>query len=138
MNDIFINKVLPEVAIKECLSTLLGIGTDEIYFVYDWELPFEKDYKLLCELRTLNGSYPTYLSLYRETDFIKDGEFKLFCEDFCELMDCFIILSDDEINPYSWILIDNKRKHFHVYLDPNKLDDDEENPQFEITHMGQL
>ena len=116
----------PDDEIKNGIASLLKLESSQICFVYDWEINIDDKYLVYCERIMRKGGFPLQLIIYRAEKFIDISEFGRFCDEFCALMNCSVLISDEKLNPFSWILIDDQKNHYQAYLDIDKLNGEEE------------
>jgi hypothetical protein len=129
--DILINKQIDNTELISALSKLLTIPPTEILIVYDIaELEKQNSpYQLVCQKVEIQGDFSLLLSLYPQNEatneLTKQFQNYAFTGKLGEILGCACLISDDTIDPYQWILIQNNKNWQTVELDPDKLDDHE-------------
>jgi hypothetical protein len=88
--------------------------------------------RILCWLSFIGGDFPCRADIYLEKILLPKVEYQTQAV-ICEILNCRALVASDEINPYSWILIYKKDQYQKVYVDYDKLD---ENQQFTIVRYA--
>lgn len=87
---------------------------------------------IICWLSFIGGDFPCRADIYLEKLLLPKVEYQTEAT-ICEMLNCRALVSDDELNPYSWILIYKKDRYQKVYVDYDKLD---ANQQFTIVRYA--
>jgi hypothetical protein len=134
-SEILINKQIAEDRITQILAAVFNIPESEIVFTADViTLDADATRQLVVEQTSLDGEFPSRLSLYLFEESLVDTEPMAIAQQLSRNLACQCLMSDDDINPYSWLLVDagNVQK---VMLDADALDD---NDEFIIKKQTQL
>jgi hypothetical protein len=81
--------------------------------------------QVLIERRNIGGDFPLVLTFYIKVKLLSDYKsdelygIMFLCHKLC----CQALISDLDINPYSWYLVSVDRSIRRVYVDADKLDD---------------
>jgi hypothetical protein len=127
ITDVLVDRKLTSDEIVSVLRQVFGLSSSEVLVVDEMpEEPIGNNVGLICERREVNGEFCLILSLY-----VQDGKFS-HCNEadtigrFCEISHCRCLISDNSINPYSFFLVQSPKGLKNVFLDANRLEDNEE------------
>ncbi len=122
--DIVVNRILSDEEIKAGLCHIFKISYSEIMITEEVpEEPLSPNIKVLCEKSETEGDFTTLLSVYVRDEKLEDSDVLYSVGQFCEKLGCLCLITDNSVNPYLWILVDDTKKFEKVYLDTDKLDD---------------
>jgi hypothetical protein len=82
--------------------------------------------RVLCERMSVEGDFSIRLSIYLRDSNLEQSDSTLKIGQFCELLNCQCLVSDESVNPYQWRLVQSSENWKLVYLNPKKLDENEE------------
>lgn len=84
----------------------------------------KSDSSVICVISGLSGYFCSMLSFY--LDFTIDNEMLIVAQ-ISAILNCEVLISNDNnVNPYSMLLVNQEGKLGEVKVDPDKLDEDEE------------
>jgi hypothetical protein len=135
-DEILISKEILDVNIQSAAAEIFSIDIQSVVVVSsisDEDIDSSKP--IIIENSRLGGDFPTRIVFYiKEKDVSIAGIDKLNSILFlCRKLDCQILISDEDVNPYSMILVDSSALAIKVFLDVNKLDNER---QFVIIGSG--
>lgn len=128
--DILITRDVPEREIAAALATVFGIPEDRVLVIADLGTYTGKvtdDIGIVCDRRPVAGDFVLHLSIS-----LRDDEFEQFVEAhevgvlvgrMCRIWSCAALVSDDSVNPYSWLLVRGPDDIQPVHVDAETLDD---------------
>lgn len=125
-SEILINKQIAEDRITQTLAAVFNIPKSEIIFTADVvTLDANATRQLVVEQTSLEGEFPSRLSLYLFEESLIDTEPMKIAQQLSRNLSCQCLMADDDINPYTWLLVDadNIQK---VMVDADALDDNDE------------
>ncbi|MDQ3252991.1 MAG: hypothetical protein M3R15_03635 [Acidobacteriota bacterium] len=130
--DVFIDRKLTSDEIANAMSKLLSISPAEVLVVDDitkLESRLGEDIHVLCEQVPMKGDFSVRIANY-----LRDAGLEKFVEQignealtgqFCDELDCRCLISDDSVNPYSWLLVQGTGDVQSVSIDAHRSDEDE-------------
>lgn len=130
--DILITRSVSEREIAAALAAVFNIEQDRVMaipgiFNYDGEVADEIG--ILCEHRPVTGDFVLHLSIYLRDDalecFAEAHEVGVLVGQMCRIWSCAALVSDDSIDPYSWLLVRGPDDIQPVQIDSEILDDDD-------------
>ena len=124
--DIIVNRNLTIAEINLQVSQMFAIKPSEILVVEDIpEYTLPKSTRILCEVQYLEGDFKQMISIYfRDNSLSNSLSFEAIGR-FCEFFKCTCLVSDNDVNPYSRMLIKGVNNYQTVYLSPELLDEGE-------------
>jgi hypothetical protein len=126
-HDVIVNRKLTLDEITFGLCKGFSMKSSEILVVDDIsKADVIENLKVICERQEISGQFPMILSIY-----VHDKQLARYDETqtigrFCEITNCTCLISDDSINPYSWIFVNNCREYKSVFLVASRLDEHDE------------
>jgi hypothetical protein len=130
--DILITRDVSEREIAAALAIVFSFPEDRMLVVADlitYEGAVTDDIGIVCERRPAAGDFVLHLSIaLRDDDF---EEFVRAHDDLdligrlCQIWDCAALVSDDSVNPYSWLLVRGPDDIQPVHVDAESLDDED-------------
>jgi hypothetical protein len=126
-NEILISKEILDVDIRSAAAEIFSIDIQSIVVVGSIsDGGIDNSKPIVIENSRLGGDFPTRIVFYIEEKDVSIVDIdKLNSIVFlCRKLDCQILISDEDVNPYSMILIDSSASVAKVFLDVNKLDDE--------------
>lgn len=130
--DILITRDVPEQEIAAALASVFNFPQHQVLVVADlgtYAGELTDDIGIRCERRPVGGDFVLSLSIY-----LRDADFEQFVaahDDvdlvgrMCRMWDCAALVSDDSIDPYSWLLVRGPDDIQPVQIDSEILDDDD-------------
>jgi hypothetical protein len=122
-SDILINRHLSDVELEMAISKLFSVSTKNILIVDDiTEVEPTLATQLLCERRTIKGDFPFVLSIYPQNSNL---EVDNLVGQLCDQLEVLCLISDDDLNPFSMMLVQNSTYQTPVLLNPQRFEHDE-------------
>jgi hypothetical protein len=86
---------------------------------------------ILIERRDIGGDFPLVITCYVESELLSDRNSSEldWIISLCHKLGCKALISDLDLNPYSWYFVGEDRSVLGIYVNAAKLDD---HGQFEI------
>jgi hypothetical protein len=132
--ELVTDRNLTEHEIKHAISKAFNISPKSIFVVDDiTEFDVDEQVRVVCERIEMSGDFPMRISIYLRDEQLVPSNSQTMLGDLCDLMKCQCLVSDESPNPYQWLLIQNSKNWRSVYIDPVKLD---ENEEFSIQSEG--
>src|SRR5688572_15116065 len=110
--EILITRDVSEQEIAAALASVFNFPQHRVLVVADlgtYAGTLTDDIGIRCERRPVAGDFVLHLSIY-----LRDADFEQFVEAhedvvlvgrMCRIWDCAALVSDDSVNPYSWLLV---------------------------------
>ena len=123
-----IDKSIEDNQLLGVLSKIFNISTQKIFItedIYALDIKLKEDTEILCEKTNIKGDFICKITIYLRSQHLKEKQLieeNVFFE-FCNLIDCRCLISDDSHNPYTMILLPPNDKK-NVVLNPDDLDND--------------
>ncbi|NET57174.1 MAG: hypothetical protein F6K47_13730 [Symploca sp. SIO2E6] len=125
--EMLIDRNLTADEIATTISDLLLIPLADILVVDDiTSVNIDLKTKVVCENTAIGGDFSMMLSIYLRDPNLGKLDIKASTGQFSSMLRCKCLISDESANPYSWLLIQGTTDCQIVYLDPDKLDENEE------------
>ena len=123
--DILINRYLDLIQVSLKISQIFSIEPSEILVVEEIpEYPVSKSIRILCQTQKLDGDFKQMISIYFRDKSLSSFLTYQAIGNFCEFFKCTCLISDDDNNPYSMILIKGVDSYHKVYLSPELLEEE--------------
>ena len=130
--DILITRDVSERDVATALATVFGIRQEQVLVITDlvtFTGEVTDDFLILCERRPTTGDFVLYLSIYLRDDplerFVELNDDGTLIGRLCQIWSCSALMSDDSIDPYSWLLVRGPDDIQPVQIDSEILDDDD-------------
>lgn len=123
--DILMDRSLDYVKVRFKIAQIFSIEPSEVLVVEEIpESAISESIRILCQMQVLEGDFKQMMSIY-----FRDSSLSNFLNYeslgvFCEFFQCVCLNSDDDVNPYSMILIKGVEDYQEVYLSPEFLDEE--------------
>ncbi|NES18239.1 MAG: hypothetical protein F6K41_04740 [Symploca sp. SIO3E6] len=125
--EMLIDRHLTANEVVTTVSKLLLIPVADILVIDDiTSVRVDLKTKVVCENTAIGGDFPMMLSIYLRDPNLGELDIKASTGQFSGMLRCKCLISDESVNPYSWLLIQGTTDCQIVYLDPDKLDENEE------------
>ncbi|HYI16409.1 MAG TPA: hypothetical protein VEX37_13520 [Thermomicrobiales bacterium] len=130
--DILITRSVSEREIATAMAAVFNIDQNRVMAIpgipdYDGEVPDEIG--ILCEHRPVTGDFVLHLSIYLRDDalerYAEAHEIGILVGQLCQIWSSAALMSDDSIDPYSWLLVRGPDDIQSVQIDSEILDDDD-------------
>jgi len=109
--DILVNRILSDEEIKAGLCHIFNIHYSEIMITEEVPVePLSPNIKVLCEKSETEGDFTTLLSVYVRDENLEDSDVLYSVGRFCKKLGCLCLITDNSVNPYSWILLNDVKK----------------------------
>lgn len=97
--------------------------------IADDTIAISRNIRLICERQSVSGDFVMSISFYVHDPEIRQHAEQVGSEqivgEFCDLFHCKCLMSDNSVNPYSWLLVEGVGKVHPVELNEHYLDADE-------------
>jgi hypothetical protein len=131
--DLLLDRDVSTKALRRALAAMLSIPELSVQIVADVANATVADHgatRVLVERTSREGEFPLQLSLYLRDAALADSlatpaERLARVQRLSQLLGCSVLLSDDSLNPFSWLRIAPSGVVDAVALDPDRLDSDE-------------
>ncbi|HEX5164823.1 MAG TPA: hypothetical protein VFV93_05460 [Thermomicrobiales bacterium] len=129
--DFLITRDVPEQEIAAALATVFNVAQDRVLVVEDlmtYPGVLTDEIGIRCERQSATGDFVLSLTIY-----LLNKDFEQFVEAhddidligrMCRIWDCAALVSDDSLNPYSWLLVRGPDDVQPAHVDAESLDDD--------------
>ncbi|NER46418.1 MAG: hypothetical protein F6J92_06935 [Symploca sp. SIO1A3] len=125
--EVLIDRHLTANEIVTTVSELLLISLADILIVDDiTSVKVNPKTRVVCENTAIRGDFSMLLSIYLRDPNLGELDIKALTGQFSNMLRCKCLISDESVNPYSWLLIQGTTDCQIVYLDSDKLDEKEE------------
>lgn len=125
--EFLVDRNLTENEIANAIAQLFSIALTDVLVVDDIvETDVSDQVRVLCERMSVEGDFSIRLSIYLRDSNLEQSDSTLKIGQFCELLNCQCLVSDESVNPYQWRLVQSSETWKLVYLNPKKLDENEE------------
>ncbi|MCU6792105.1 hypothetical protein OB236_08195 [Paenibacillus sp. WQ 127069] len=122
--DIIVNRILTKAELSHGLCCIFGIGSSKLRITPSIEILMDSsDAEVICETRKCNTDFPLILSIYFSGNAPRDT--LTMIGEFCEILKCEVIISDDSINPFTMLLVKGKDLLEQITIDLSEFDDNE-------------
>jgi hypothetical protein len=125
--EFLVDRNLTENEIANAIAQVFLIPLTDVLVVDDIvETDVSERIRVLCERMSVEGDFSIRLSIYLRDSNLEQSDSTLKIGQFCELLNCQCLVSDESVNPYQWRLVQSSETWKLVYLNPKKLDENEE------------
>ena len=125
--EFLVDRNLTENEIANAIAQLFLIPLTDVLVVDDIvETDVSDRVRVLCERMSVEGDFSIRLSIYLRDSNLDQSDSTLKIGQFCELLNCQCLVADESVNPYQWRLVQSSENWKLVYLNPKKLDENEE------------
>lgn len=125
--EFLVDRNLTKNEIANAIAHLFLIPLTDVLVVDDIvETDVSDRVRVLCERMSVEGDFSIRLSIYLRDSNLEQSDSTLKIGQFCELLNCQCLVSDESVNPYQWRLVQSSETWKLVYLDPKLLDENEE------------
>lgn len=120
LGDILIDRVVPSWLVQATLSRLFNILHTDIMIVSDivQMMPID-DIQLLCELSPIQGEFAQLLSFFSRGLNLDEFDGLSLMKQFCRELTCQVLVPDNSLNPFAFLLVNEIGEVFQVHLDPD-------------------
>jgi hypothetical protein len=125
--EFLVARNLTENEIANAIAQLFLIPLTDVLVVDDIvKTDVSERIRVLCERMSVEGDFSIRLSIYLRDSNLEQSDSTLKIGQFCQLLNCQCLVSDESVNPYQWRLVQSSETWKLVYLDPKLLDENEE------------
>ncbi len=126
LSDILINRRLTDSEIETAIAKLFSVSKKDILIVDDFtEVEFDPSVRVLCERWIAGGDFPFVFSIYPQDSNLPSINIDRLVEYLCNTFGLQCLISDDDLNPFSMILVQNSNIRKRVVLNPIRFDEHE-------------
>lgn len=126
-NEFLVDRNLSKDELEATISQVFSVSPREILVVNDIaEAKVDKNIRIICERLPLRGDFLMRLSIYLHDSQLKQLDPKLVIKQFCCILHCKCLISDDSVNPFTMLLVQESKDIQPVALDPEKLEENQE------------
>lgn len=122
--DILLEQRFDQATLKRALAAAFDVSSDSVSVVDSIE-EAPKGVSVVAEQTSINGDFCCLLSLYVVEELAGRDPVEL-TRRLCSILNIQALISDDSVNPYSMLLINNAAEVRPVTLDVESLDQREE------------
>lgn len=113
--------------VVKTLAKLFKVPLSEVLVVHDiTEADISDRVQIVCEKIPVKGDFSSKISIYLRNPEIEQHASQSMIGEFCEMLHCHCLISDDSFNPFSMLLVQGMGKQQLVFLDVERLDENEE------------
>ena len=130
--DILITRDVLERDIATALATVFNVHQNRVLVVANmitYDGVVTNDIFIICERRRVTGDFVLQLSIYLRDEaigrFVESRDDGVLIGKLCDIWACAALMSDDSIDPYSWLLVRGPNDIQPVQIDSEILDDDD-------------
>ncbi|HLO47220.1 MAG TPA: hypothetical protein VK211_02200 [Kamptonema sp.] len=125
--EILIDRPLTSEAITFAISELFSLPANAIAIVEDIATSDSDEHtQIICEKQQIKGEFVEKISLYLLSANLADKMDLKDIEKLCRSLHCKCLISDDSLNPFAMILVEESGKNQIIFLDVERLENDEE------------
>jgi len=124
--EILIDRPLTSEAITLALSELFNLPANVIAVVEDITTSERDEHKQVsCEKQLIKGEFIEKISIYLLNANLADNMDLKDIEKLCRLLHCKCLVSDNSLNPFAMILVEESGKNQIIFLDVERLENEE-------------
>jgi hypothetical protein len=121
--EVLVDRRLTRDEIADTVSKLFSVPSSDVLVVDDIaEVTTGRPVRILCERMPVSGDFWIRLSIYLRDCDLEDLDSKMAIRKFCDLLRCKCLMSDDSIDPLSWLLVSGSSGIEPVSLDAEQLE----------------
>lgn len=125
--EFLVDRNLTENEIANAIAKLFLVPLTDVLVIDDIaETDVSERVRVLCERMSVEGDFSMRLSIYLRDSNLEQIDSTLKISQFCELLNCKCLVTNESVNPYQWWLVQGSQSWKLVYLDPKRLDENEE------------
>jgi hypothetical protein len=119
--------MLDDEEVAATLAALFAVGREDVLIVESvMRLDEPLEVKVLCERFAVGGDFAMQLSIYVRDPRLEHPETLPLVAEFCRRLHCSCLVQDDSPNPYSAVLVSPTGERQAVFLNAERLDEQEE------------
>lgn len=127
LEDFLIDRNLSEDELKATISQLFSVSPIDVLVINDIaEAKADKNIRIICERLPVKGDFLTRVCIYLNDSKLAKPISESTIKEFCTILHCNCLISDDSVNPYSMLLVQESEDIQLISLDPERLNRDEE------------
>lgn len=121
-DDYLVDRCIDDDTLAALLAEFLQLDHKQIAIVPDIAAATLSDtIQLVCERRSVQGDFVLNLSIYARTPDIQAANGEQFVAALCDATGCRCLVSDDSLNPFSYILMQSGGRRSAVTLSSKGL-----------------
>lgn len=126
-NEFLVDRNLSKDELRATISQLFSVAPIDVLVVNDIaEAKVGKNIHIICERLPVRGDFLIRLSVYIHDSQLAQLEPELIIKQFCCILHCKCLISDDSVNPFTMLLVQESKDIQLVSLDPQRLEVNEE------------
>ena len=126
-NDLLVDRNLSKDEIRATISQVFSVSLIDVLVVDDIaETEVSEHIRVLCECLPAQGDFSMKLFIYVRDSKLAQLNPELIIKQFCCILHCKCLISDDSINPFTMLLVQESKDIQPVSLAPERLDGNEE------------
>ncbi|MBW4637915.1 MAG: hypothetical protein KME05_06715 [Gloeocapsa sp. UFS-A4-WI-NPMV-4B04] len=127
LEDFLIDRNLSEDEIRATISPVFSVSPIDVLVINDIaEAKVDKNIRIICERLPVKGDFLTRVCVYLHDSKLTKPTPTLTISQFCCILHCKCLISDDSVNPYSMLLVQESENIQLISLEPKRLNKDEE------------
>jgi len=117
--EFLLDRQLSNNELEVLLATAFGINAGDILIFNegDWPTSVSDNIRLICDAHHKGGEFSRYVSLYLQDYSLEPLNDNKLIPRICGIAHCRALISDDSVNPYSWILVDSSDNRQPVLIE---------------------
>ena len=121
--DILIDKELENLDIQNFFAEIFKLSVTEVIVVEDIVSPHaDAKCEIFCVKHKLGGMFSLCLELFISNNLKANIDDREIIGQLSDKLDCKCLISDDSINPFTFILVTGVSKYYAVSIEPDGLD----------------
>ncbi len=126
-NDLLVDRNLSKDEIEATISQVFSVSPTDVLVVDDIaETEVSEHIRVLCECLPARGDFLMKLFIYVRDSKLAQLNPELIIKQFCCILHCKCLISDDSVNPFTMLLVQESKDIQPVALAPEKLEENEE------------
>lgn len=122
--DIIIEKNVVEKDLKNAMATAFGVLKKNIFISDDYvDTPLSDEIKIWCITTPIEGDFSLNCMVFIRDENITCTAMKIVKE-LCNLLSTNCLISNENVDPFEWILINPNGNHVLVNLNSDELEND--------------
>jgi hypothetical protein len=137
--DLMLDRVVDDRVIVDGMAYVFGVRTGEVALIDDIE-GLDDNPPIIITHTRLSGDFPLQLSIYLRYSELEQRvcdpeDEQTVIARLCAEWRCSALFSDDDLNPYRWLLMSQTGRLAEVTVDADRLDDQD---AFVITRVDRM
>jgi len=124
--EVLVDRELTDDEVMTTMVALFAVSPDAVLVVDDITAAnVSEKLSVVCERTPIRGDFSLRLSIYLHDPALEQLDRIAIVGQFCDLLHCKCLISDDSVNPYAMLLVEGSARQQPVFLDPERLDAEE-------------